>query len=372
VRMLGGILRFEWRYHTRRVTFAASALAMAAFAVILVATGYGPAAVDVNAPFVVTQSLGLLTLPAVFVLTIFCANAALRDVEHGMTELIFSRPVGKSRWLAGRFAGATLAAATVMTFAALVLMVAPFVVPVEPDRLGAVRPLAYLWALAIVTLPNLLLVGALQFAVAALTRSTLATYVAAVAIYAAYFVTALLVDSPLMAGSAPPAPEALARAALLDPFGLSAFFEQTRYWTLDERETRFVALAGRMLLNRALVLAAAGGVMAIVYARLTMRADAGRRRARHVADGGAPPAPVAAYHPVAASPRGAFWPALRSATRLELRHVLRGWTFLALLAMWAFVAGMESVAQLGGGEYGTRVLPTTGLLVDALQLPLLL
>src|SRR5207253_6043189 len=156
--MLAGILAFEWRYHTRRLTFAATALALAGGSAVLVANGYGPPGVAVNAPYVVTQSLGLLSLFSVFVLTIFCADAALRDAEHGMTELVFSRPVGKPRYLLGRFAGALLAALTVMALAALVLMLAPLVLPVDPARLGAVRPVAYLWALAVLVLPNLLLV----------------------------------------------------------------------------------------------------------------------------------------------------------------------------------------------------------------------
>ncbi|AHG92478.1 Peptidase M1 membrane alanine aminopeptidase (plasmid) [Gemmatirosa kalamazoonensis] len=368
--MLGGILRFEWRYHTRRLTFAAAALALAGGAATLVGTGYGPKSVDVNAPYTIAQSLGLLSLFSVFVLTIFCANAALRDTEHGMTELVFSRPIGKPRYLLGRFAGALLAALTAMTLAALVLMLAPLVLQVEPDRLGAVRPVAYLWALVVLVLPNLLLVGAVLYAVATLTRSTLATYVGAVAIYALYLVTALLVDSPLMAGAAPPTPEGLARAALLDPFGLSAFFEQTRYWTPAERDVRMVALSGRMLLNRLLWMGVAATVLAWTYARfrfevVTRRAP--RRRGATAVDVMA----VATYHVVAPATRGAFRPALGSAARLELRHVLRGWTFLALLALWVFVAGMEAVAQLGG-EYGSHVLPTTGLLLDAMQLPLLL
>jgi hypothetical protein len=368
--MLAGIIRFEWRYHTRRLTFLAAALALAGGAAALVGTGYGPAGVDVNAPSVVAQSLGLLSLFSVFVLTIFCANAALRDVEHGMTELVFSRPVGKPRYLGGRFGGALLAALTAMTLAALVLMLAPLALPVDPARLGAVRPLAYLWALAVLVLPNLLLVGALLFAVATLTRSTLATYVGAVAVYAVYMVAALLVDSPLMAGAAPPTPEGLARAALLDPFGLSAFFEQTRYWTAAERDVRFVALSGHLLLNRMLWTGVALGVLALTYARFRFEVVAARpgRRRRVVA---ADAAPEIAYHPVSPSAR-AFWPALGSAVRLELRHVLRGWTFAALLALWTFVAGMEAVAELGGGEYGSHVLPSTSLLLDTMSLPLLL
>jgi hypothetical protein len=85
-----------------------------------------------------------------------------------------------------------------------------------------------------------------------------------------------------MAGAAPPTPEGLARAALLDPFGLSAFFEQTRYWTPAERDARPVALVGRLLLNRLLWLGVAGAVLAVVYWRFTFRvggAPAGRRGA---------------------------------------------------------------------------------------------
>jgi ABC-2 type transport system permease protein len=372
--MLSGILRFEWRYHTRQITFAAVVAVLALLSVTLVGTGYGPEGVNINSPYIVMQSLGLLSLAAVFVLTIFCANAALRDVEHGMTEIVFTTPIGKPRYLFGRFAGALLAGVTVMAIAAVVLMLAPLVMKVEPGRLGAVRPIAYVWALLVLVLPNLVLVGALLFAVATLTRNTLATYVGGVAIYALYMVCALLIDSPLMAGVAPPTPEGLARAALLDPFGLSAFFEQTRYWTPAERDVRLLSLSGHVLLNRAIWLGLSVAVLALVYHRFAFRVTAGARtaRTRGVKAESAPPVMVyRAVTPSASSAR-ALWPALSSAVRLELRHVLRGWTFLALLALWVFVAGMEAVAQLGGGEYGTHVLPTTGLMLEAMQLPLLL
>jgi hypothetical protein len=247
-----GLLRFELRYQMRRVAFVAVAVLSALLGLVLITTGFGPAGVDIGSPYVVTLSLGLLSLPAVFSLTIFCAEAALRDTEHGMTELVFATPVGKLRWLGARFGGALLAGFAGLVLADLVLLLAPLVVAIEPARQGLLRPAAHLWALAVIVLPNLLLVGALLFACATLTRSTIATYVAAVGIYALYWVAAFLVDSPLMASSAPPTREALARAAVLDPFGLSAFFEQTRYWPVAERDVRPVTLTGRLLVNRLL------------------------------------------------------------------------------------------------------------------------
>ena len=372
--ILPGLLAFEWRYQTRRIGFAAAALALAGFALVMVRTGYPPKLAFVNAPAAVMQQLGLLSLFAVFAMTVFCAEAALRDVEHGMTEIVFATPVGKRRHLLGRFGGALLAGTAAMGVAALALMLGPLVLPLEPERLGAVRPLAYGWALLVIVVPNLLLTGALLFAVAALTRSTLATYVGGVAIYALYWVSALLVESPLMAGAAP-TPEGLARAALLDPFGLSAFFEQTRYWLPAERGTRMVALTGRLLLNRLLWLGVATAVLAFAYRRFEVRLELRRaagtpRPATRGMPAEAPPSAV--YRPVASSAAGVrgWWPVFGATLRRELRHVLRGWSFLALLTLWVFVAGMESVGQLGGGEYGTRVLPTTALLLDAILTPL--
>ncbi len=140
-----------------------------------------------------------------------------------------------------------------------------------------------------------------------------------------------------MAASAPAAAEALARAALLDPFGLSAFFEQTQHWTPAERNTQLLALAGNFLLNRLLW---TGGepraARGAAYRLFRMRLPAPRRAGEAVqprADG----APATARPPIGpGSPRRrpARWAALRSTTRLEFRAALRSRPFLALMALW--------------------------------------
>lgn len=365
--MLGHIVAFEWRYQTRQVVFAAAAAAFALMGGALVAAGYGPASVNVNSPFVVMQSVGLLSLPAIFVLTIFCTGAVQRDTEHRFAEIVFGTPVGKSRYLFGRFAGALLVSATVFAFAAVGMMIAPHLVVVDPERLGRTDAAAYAWALLVIGVPNLVFAGTLVFAVAALTRNTLATYVGAVFLYALYFVCSVLIGSPLMAGAAPASAHALARAALIDPFGLSALVEQTRFWTPEMRNLRHPALAGHLLLNRALWLAVSAAVMALVHRRFALRVGSTSKPARQTASGDEDAsAPVAVYRPVQVGGRGAQWAAMRSATRLQMAYVLRSWPFRALMLLWIVVAW----ANLSGGEaaeYGTRLYPTTGLLLDLLR-----
>ena len=90
------------------------------------------------------------------------------------------------------------------------------------------------------------------FALSTVTRSVLASYAGSVLIYVLYFVASALTNSPLMASSVPGADESAWLAALLDPFALSAFFEQTRNWTPALRNTKLISLTGNFLLNRLL------------------------------------------------------------------------------------------------------------------------
>lgn len=365
-----GVLRFEWRYQTRHLTFAAAVAVMAGMGAFMVGSGFGPREVNVNSPYIVMESFGLLSLISVFVLTVFCAGAALRDSESRMTEIVFATPVGKARFLLGRFAGVMLAAMAVMTLTAIATALMPLLGAVDPARVGEFRPFTYLWTLGVLVLPNVLLIGALLFAIALLTRSTIATYVGGVALYGLYWVTALLIDSPIMAQAGSATPEALARAAILDPFGLSAFFEQARYWTPDERNVRLTALSGHFLLNRLLWLAVAAGALVLAYRGFALRVHEGERTKDLKPD--SIPAPAGTYRAVEPMIAGGGWSAFTRALRLEVSHLFRGWTFAAFLVLWVFVAGMEAFGQLGGGEYGTDRLATASILFDALQLPILL
>ena len=375
--MFTGMLDFEWRYHTHRWTFALVALVVCGMAFVMVQTGYAARVTHVNSPYTVMESFGLLSLWTLFSQTIMCVHGALRDDEHGMHELIQSRPVGRLRYLASRYLGIVMAGMAAMTLAAFVLMVAPMVLPIEAERLGVTRPEAYVWALVTLMLPDIVLISALLFSVAALTRNTLATYVGGIAIFALYTVVAMLTDSPLLAGSSPPTAEGIARAALLDPFGLATTFEQTRYWTPDERNTRLISLSGNFLLNRVLWLSVAGGGLALTYrfASLGATGPARTRRGKPVrasATAILSPPFVATYATVnpTSSRRQAFARALGSAIRLELKLVFGAWSFRALMLLWMLVYGIEAASSLASGEYGTHLLATSGLLVADLGQPL--
>lgn len=371
-----GLLRFEWRYQTRALSYLASILLVAFVPFATVATGFGPASSAINGPYIVMETVGILTLVSVFALPMLCIAAAGRDDEHRMRELISSTPVHRGVLLGARFAGVLLAALAVVVLALVVQAVSPFVLSVRAERVVAFNAASYVSAFFMLAVPNTLFCAALLYLVAAASRSTLATFVASIAIYAGYAVTAMMVDSPLMAGTRPPTPELLARTALLDPFGLSAFFEQTRYWTPLERNTRHVALSGHMLWNRLLVL----GLSALCLLPLSWL-DRRAARPRHTRASRAPRsssdeatlgAAITRIPPVAPSmdSRATLWHATGSVARLELRLLLRSWPLRALLVMWVVMIAIEANGQMAGGEYGTRLLASSAVLADAVPIGL--
>lgn len=378
--MFVGMMGFEWRYHAKRLTFGLLLLVVSIMAFTMVMQGYGANPAHVNSPYAVMQSFGLLSLWTLLTQTMLTVHGALRDDEHGMRELVLSRPVGRLRYLASRYLGIVLSGMVMMFVAALVMMVAPLILPMEASQLGPTRPFTYVWALVTLILPDVLLVSALLFAVAAFMRNTLSIYVAGIAIFALYTVVAMLTNSPLMAGSAPSTPEALARAAILDPFGITAFFEQTRYWTPAERNVRLVSLSGTYLWNRVLWTAVAAAVLAVTHVTVSLGATVRRKSAPKQRDiefasrtpvaGGS--VPSLSYSPVAPTVHGSatFWSALRSTTALELRQVFNAWIFRALMLLWIVIFGIEVLSELDSGEFGTRLLATTRLMVGRLTDPL--
>lgn len=374
--MLIDLLRFEWGYHVRQVSFIGAVFFFALFGFVLTATGFGPENLAVNSPFLVAQSIGFLSLFSVFAVAIFVSNAMLRDGEHRLEEIVLSTPVDRFSYLSSRSAGAFLACLTAAAGSAAGMLVATGMPWLAPDRVASWSLGPYAWAFAVLTVPNVLFVTAVLFAIAALTRSAIATYVGAVFIYVLYFVGAALTDSPLMAASTPGAGTG-ALAAFFDPFGLSSFFEATRYWTVAEKNTRYVTLSGPLLVNRAVWIGVAVVIWMVVSRRFSFRV-LGRPKAKRETvqsdAAAAAPAKDRVYAPVAAKGGNAkLWlAAYVSAARLETRALVGTVPFLLVLALWAAMAGSEISSSVWNGEYGSTSYPATTLVIGALRQPLAL
>ncbi|MBP7556733.1 MAG: hypothetical protein KA821_10735 [Chitinophagaceae bacterium] len=62
--------------------------------------------------------------------------------------------------------------------------------------------------------------------------------------------TLIYSGSPLMAGALPQSEQSRFISAVVDPFGMSAYFYQTTSWTVEQRNSQLISLKGLFLLNR--------------------------------------------------------------------------------------------------------------------------
>lgn len=357
--MIAALTAFEWRYQTRQLTFAVTALAFFLLGAALTLLRFGPEQVPFHSPWLVAQLTGFLSLTALFPVSTFCAHAVVRDTEHRLDEVVACTPAPRWARLAARFLG-SFAALLVAFLAALAGAIVAALTPLaDATRTAPLHWAAYAWALGVMAVPSLLLSASLLFAIATRTRSALACHVGAVALFGLYFAASALTDSPLLAGGTG---RTAGWWAALDPFALAPYFAQTRLWSEAELRTRFVSLSGVFLINRLVTLGAAAGLF--VFAT--------RQRVPRPRPATAPvDAPLGRAALEALSPTGPTWLTVwRSSSRLEARALFRGGPVWLLLAIWAVVGAVEVLSDLRSGEYGVGRLASSATVVQSL-LPLL-
>lgn len=365
--MFWQIVRFEVRYHLTNPLFAITAglmllLAFGAVSSDTVQVGDAIGNVNRNAPLVIVNLLGSFSVLGLFIVTAFVASAILRDFERRTHELFFSRPIGTARLLLARFVG-SLAVSLALFLGPILGIVLGSLMPwVDPERIGPFLVAPYLWSAVVLIAPNLLFMGAVFFTMAGFTRSMLATYLGVIGTMVAYGVSQLLMrDLPSQM-----------LATLLDPFGLAAVRQQTRYWTVVERNGSLPELTGLLLANRLLWIGVALAVLGFCLWRFNpaRAARAGWRRQTAVAPPGADliaprPAATPSILQTLRFDRAAHFKMLAHQVRLETVTLLRSAPFIVMLVFGIINVVMN--ASLAERMFGTPVDPVTHAMLDALD-----
>ncbi|MEI9995845.1 MAG: M1 family aminopeptidase [Rhizomicrobium sp.] len=356
--MFAKIAGFELRYQMRSPVFWVSGivfflLTFGATTIQQIQIG-SVGAVYRNAPFAILTELGIMCVFFIFALTAFVANIVVRDDETGYGPIVRSTRITKFDYLFGRFAGAFAAGAVLALALPLGIFVGSLMPWLDPMKIGPFRPQDYLYAYFVVMLPTLFVLGAAFFALATATRSMMATYVGVIGFLVLYFVLTALFQKPQYDHI----------VGLLEPFGVGAVQELTKYWTTSDRNAMLPPLAGLMLYNRAIWLGLSVLLLAVAYASYrfeTRGAKAGKAEKKEAVVVRAHVGPLPAPHFDAASLAVMGW----KWTRFEMAQVFRSPAFFVLLAL-----GLLN--SLGGLVFATEradftVLPVTNLMIQTLN-----
>jgi aminopeptidase N len=359
--MFPRIARFELRYQIKNPVFWVAAVlfllmtfgAMASESVQIGAGGN----IHKNSPIALTQVQTILGLFFMFVTTAFVANVVVRDDETGFGPIVRSTPITRLQYLGGRFAGAIAAAALAFLFIPLGLWIGSLMPWVDAETLGPNRLSYYAFGLLVFGIPNLVVTGAVFFTAATLTRSMMWTYVAVVVFFLAWLV---------LSGIAQAKPELRDTIALIEPFGIGALSDATRYWTTAERNMGLPAVEGTILMNRLIWLGVGFTFLAFAIARYRF-AEPGlskKKKKAEAAESTFVPSP-APSGPLPGAGGSAAWGQLAARTRFEMKQVFKSPAFAVLVALGV----INTFANLwfSGEMFGTPTLPVTRAVIPVLN-----
>jgi len=363
------IAGFEFRYQLRQPIFWIGLILFALLAFGSVASDNiqigSTDNVHKNAAYVIGMTTLFFAVIYMFITTAFVANVITRDDETGFGSIVRSTPIRKFDYLYGRFVGAFLAAALAFVAVPLGLLLGAAAPWVDPETLGRIDLHVYLYAYFVMALPVVFLTSAIFFTVATVTRSMMWTYVGVIVLLALRTISGVILTRPGLEHI----------AGLLEPFGVGAFVEATRYWTPSERNVLIPPIAGDILWNKLIWMGVALGLLALAYRLFDFqsaeRSGRSRKAVRLAAVADAPetePAPSAFVRPPA--PRfttATAWAQVWARTRLDAAQVFRSPAYFVLLG----IAALLSVANLWFsteiGAYGGRIFPVTRVMIQALN-----
>lgn len=355
------IFRFECRYQLRSPLFLVVAGLWFLIAFLVTGTesvnvgGVGDN-INLNANFAVLQIQYTLSILGMFPAVAFVAGAITRDYETRTAQILFATGVSEPSYLLGRFAGGALFAVLIGVAGLVGTFVGTLMPWLDQERLGPTVAAPYLFSVWAIIVPNLLIISALFFSVAALTRSMMAAYVAALGFIIAYIVVGSVTDQ-----------ETIGILALGDPFGITAFGEITRYWTVFDRNFGMPAITDTLLYNRLIWAGIAAVILGLTLWRYRfdlspspgLRFRLWRRGRRQQ------PAPAAHSDrlnvPVSRGP-AVDLARFRSQLRMDVRGMTRSIPFYVLLA-FGMLQVVGSFLGATGQFFGTPVYPLTGTLI---------
>lgn len=248
---------------------------------------FGGERIHANAPMIIdtffstiNNYIGLIIMVAII------GNAVLKDFKYNTHSLIFTTPISKFDYLAGRFSATLLVALLVLTGPAFGLMLGYAMPWVQPDRLGVFQLMPYVSAYWQSIVPNTIIYGTIFFAVSLISRDIFVIWLSLIVFFVANGVASSLFREL----------DLQTVGALADPMGNFAKRTITKYWSTWDKNHRTISLQGYFLLNRLIWLAVAAIVWFIGYSFFSFSATLRRLSFKKVT---APSAPKVDFVPIA-------------------------------------------------------------------------
>ena len=362
--MFWQIFTFELKYRIKRPATWAYFGILALFGCFIFAAGgiSGSEKAHINSPFIISAILGIMSIFGILISAAVMGVPVYRDEEHKVKHYYFTYPISESGYLLGRYFGSMLILFLISigfhVGVILGVMIGPGLGFEEPERFAAINLWHHIQPSMTIFWPNLIFTGTLFFALVALTRKVFISYVGSVLFLIGYLLAINLsgdLDNQHL-------------AALLDPFGINAFNDITKYWTPVEQNTLVAPLTGDFLTNRLIWLIASALVLGFTLFRFDFtKFVTGGKKGKKV-KGVATEAAQKNLSNILPSvnlsfSNSLFVSQLFSQGWLEFKNILVDWYFRAMIIGGVIFLGVD--AYMGNKIYGTPSLPLTNYMIES-------
>jgi ABC-2 type transport system permease protein len=312
-----------------------------------------------NAPFVVEQYYGVLSMICLLMTTAFMNATANRDFLSGMHQFIFSSPIKKRDYYFGKFIGAAIVSLIPLLGISLGALIAPILAPLfdmcPPERFGEIIWSGHLQGILVFGIPNVIISGVLLFALAIIFRSNIVSFIGAMLILVFYIVSAGFTKDIQK--------EWLAN--LLDPFGIRPFQIMTKYATVAEKNGNAVTLHGDLLTNRLIWIGISLVILVAVYFKFSFNTK--KEKAKKNKKSKAIETPIivsnTVFEPTKANAFSinTFW----NLVKFETKSIIKNPSFIIIMAigMINLIINLTSFT----GRYGTAQYPVTYNVIDTIK-----
>jgi ABC-2 type transport system permease protein len=270
-----------------------------------------------------------------------------------MHTILYSYPFTKANYLFAKFFSGVVIV-TLIVLAIGIGMLIGFRLPgTNQDIVGSFNFTSYLHAYFIYIIPNVLLFGAIVFAVVTFTRNIAAGFITVI----------LLMLIQGLASSLLSDPDNRFMSALLDPYGETAANYYTRYWTVAEQNEDMLPFKGVIIYNRLLWLGIGTLIFGLVFKffkfsqnaiSFSFRKQKGERITKSNFGG------ITRVNLPKVNYNFSFLQNLKTTWKLsniDFKYIIKSWPFISivLVGLIFILIGLSEV----GNIFGTATLPVT-------------
>jgi len=312
----------------------------------------------VNSPIGVTGLFNALTIFIFFLFPSIVGVSIYRDFKSEMHTILYSYPFTKANYLFAKFFSSIIVVSCIVIAISLGMILGFRVPGTNPDIVGPFNAVTYLQTYVVFILPNVLLFGAIVFAVVAFTRNIAAGFITVIILLFGQGVLESLLSEP----------EHRTLAAILDPFGAAASNYYTKYWTPSEQNELQIPIKEMIVYNRLLWLTISTLIFGLVYRFFTFSQNAisisfRKPKAERITKSNFSGITKISLPKVSFD--YSFYQNLKTTwklSNLDFKYIVKSWAFISivLVGLVLMFVGLSEIGNL----FGTATLPVTWKMLD--------